>query len=515
MMETLSSGSSSSDTNTLKKKPGRKPNPASPALRKAQNRAAQRAFRERKERHILELEETSKVLREQRDKLLSENKELRSNVGVLGYEGWHLKGIVLSLQLVCMMQNVSIPNHTPYLETKYLRDSLVNTSTPEIISAYCKAKELHGLPSVDKDKQPRPPPSMASPQRGRYLSTGVIIVGRDSVRTVIGNRISTRIRATPPPQPPRQQQQQQLQTAAARRRSSAATTSSMETVEDDDDQSDNEDGRKSPTFSARPIMLTREPIPSFNLASFQTMRLRLQLQAVCDKMGDGAFELESTVLQLTVPHDLRIDLIPIASMRDRMILFHNLYDVDDCFRCLLDGMVYEAGDPLKASSWKFPVEFYEKFWFLTHDYSAEEIKTRWPGLSKENTDKLLEEVVSFAGESSPSHVGASVFPSNELATGLLPSTMANYFEDPDIFNNFNADQSNYPPSLSSDGVVSSNGSEDDLYPLEVSGLGASSHDNNDDTADPNDKSITIPAENEDIPWDEVVTLNMNDIEMTD
>jgi hypothetical protein len=32
----------------IRKKPGRKPNPASPALRKAQNRAAQRAFRERK-----------------------------------------------------------------------------------------------------------------------------------------------------------------------------------------------------------------------------------------------------------------------------------------------------------------------------------------------------------------------------------------------------------------------------------------------------------------------------------
>src|SRR3989337_2704205 len=35
-----------------RKKPGRKPNPASPALRKAQNRAAQRAFRERKEQHL-------------------------------------------------------------------------------------------------------------------------------------------------------------------------------------------------------------------------------------------------------------------------------------------------------------------------------------------------------------------------------------------------------------------------------------------------------------------------------
>ncbi|CAJ0828787.1 1339_t:CDS:2, partial [Entrophospora sp. SA101] len=41
-----------------------KPNPASPALRKAQNRAAQRAFRERKERHLHELENTIKLLRD-------------------------------------------------------------------------------------------------------------------------------------------------------------------------------------------------------------------------------------------------------------------------------------------------------------------------------------------------------------------------------------------------------------------------------------------------------------------
>ncbi|KAI9264986.1 hypothetical protein BDA99DRAFT_604302 [Phascolomyces articulosus] len=522
MLETLAISTSppsdhiSATNNASKKKPGRKPNPASPALRKAQNRAAQRAFRERKERHIIELEETSKVLREQRDRLLSENKELRSSVGVLGYEGWHLKGLVLSLQLVCLLQNVEIPNHTPYLEHGYLRESMLNTSTPEIISAYVKAKEMHGLPSTDKDKQPKPPPTMASPHRGQYLSTGVIIVGRDSVRTVIGNRISTRIRATPPPQPPRPPRQQETQVLTAsstsRRRSSMATstsiTSSMDNDEDEDDASDNEEGSKSPTFSARPIMLTREPIPSFNLASFQTMRLRLQLQAVCDKMGDGTFKLEPTVLQLTVPHDLRIDLIPVAAMRDRMILFHDLYDVDDCFRILLDGMVYEEGDPLKPSSWKFPVEFYEKFWFLTHDYSAEEIKRRWPGLKKDRVDKLLDEVVSFAGESSPLQHGR--FPSNELATGLLPPSMSNFFENPDAFNNFTIDQpSHYPPSLSSDGVFSTS-SEGDSSLME----GRLNHDTRESNTD---KSIMIPTEedNNDIPWDDVVSLNVNDVEMTD
>ncbi|KAG0298015.1 hypothetical protein BGZ98_000342, partial [Dissophora globulifera] len=44
---------------------GKKPNPASPALRKEQNRAAQRAFRDRKERHLQQLENMIRDLKEQ------------------------------------------------------------------------------------------------------------------------------------------------------------------------------------------------------------------------------------------------------------------------------------------------------------------------------------------------------------------------------------------------------------------------------------------------------------------
>ncbi|KAG0179388.1 hypothetical protein DFQ29_002150 [Apophysomyces sp. BC1021] len=59
----------------MRKKPGRKPNPAPPALRREQNRAAQRAFRERKEhkeKHMRELENTIRTLREQRNRAIKE-----------------------------------------------------------------------------------------------------------------------------------------------------------------------------------------------------------------------------------------------------------------------------------------------------------------------------------------------------------------------------------------------------------------------------------------------------------
>lgn len=76
-------------------------------------------------------------------------------------------------------------------------------------------------------------------------------------------------------------------------------------------------------------------------------------------------------------------------MRDRMILFRDFFDLDDCFRCILEGSSFAGGDPIAAASWQLPAEFYEKFWFLAHDYSCKEVKQRWPRLQAFNTDVLL------------------------------------------------------------------------------------------------------------------------------
>lgn len=347
-----------STTSSDKKKPGRKPTSTSPALRKAQNRAAQRAFRERKEKHIVELEAASKQLREQRDKLMTENKELRSHVGVLGYEGWHLKGAMLSLQLMCFMNNIAIPDHSPYLDQQ--QHSLANESIhPGVISAYNSACKRNTPPSFSSSNNKKHPPhdrkSDNKDQTQHYLSTGSILVYKDSIQTVVGNRITTRIRATPPPQPsaplppssadssmslsssssssetsetPVLKQHSMTTTTTSsssppgagqhrvsNRRASlhnndatspdctSATTGEDEHVEKrhhgviamDEDNDEDEDEA---VFSARPIMLTREPIPSFNMASLQTLQLRHKLQAASSKMESGTFVIKPTVLQV-------------------------------------------------------------------------------------------------------------------------------------------------------------------------------------------------------------------------
>uniref|UniRef100_A0A060T6M0 ARAD1C21252p n=1 Tax=Blastobotrys adeninivorans TaxID=409370 RepID=A0A060T6M0_BLAAD len=63
------------------KKPGRKPDPNEPASkRKAQNRAAQRAFRERKEKHLRDLEDRIKELENEATVANTENEFLKNQV---------------------------------------------------------------------------------------------------------------------------------------------------------------------------------------------------------------------------------------------------------------------------------------------------------------------------------------------------------------------------------------------------------------------------------------------------
>lgn len=76
-------------------------------------------------------------------------------------------------------------------------------------------------------------------------------------------------------------------------------------------------------------------------------------------------------------------------MRDRMILYRDQFDLDDCFRCLLSGSVFHGGDPAIAGNWELPSEFFEKYWFLTIDYTLRRNTNEWrklQGLKEINPD---------------------------------------------------------------------------------------------------------------------------------
>lgn len=64
-------------------------------------------------------------------------------------------------------------------------------------------------------------------------------------------------------------------------------------------------------------------------------------------------------------------------MRDRMILFRDQFNLDDCFQCLLGHSVFHGGDPAVAANWQLPPEFFEKYWFLTIDYDLRRTTNKW------------------------------------------------------------------------------------------------------------------------------------------
>ncbi|EXX55084.1 hypothetical protein RirG_228540 [Rhizophagus irregularis DAOM 197198w] len=119
-------------TTPQRKKPGRKPNPASPALRKAQKRAAQRAFRERKERHLRELENTIKTLREsQYESLIKCQREyshFRSLIEQLEAENSFLKEIAFTFE--CALNNLNGNNEATTKMKNAVSQSIPRTSVP-------------------------------------------------------------------------------------------------------------------------------------------------------------------------------------------------------------------------------------------------------------------------------------------------------------------------------------------------------------------------------------------------
>jgi hypothetical protein len=69
-------------------------------------------------------------------------------------------------------------------------------------------------------------------------------------------------------------------------------------------------------------------------------------------------------LQQAIVHDRRIDYIPGPGMRDRMILFRDHYDADECFNLLASKSIFLGGEVTNPSNWALPEEFHDKYWFL-------------------------------------------------------------------------------------------------------------------------------------------------------
>lgn len=338
----------------IRKKPGRKPNPASPALRKAQNRAAQRAFRERKERHLKDLESTIRSLRDQRNSATKEANALKKKLEAYKVENWYLKGVVLTLQLICYHRNVSIATHSPYLSDTILTE--IAKTSAHSVDAYSKACKNNNLNLKT---------SLSNETKSKLNSEN------DKEETQSHKAEDDQMDCTMNDEDSIKETTQSITTDPSHTHSGNEEDSEQPGWTSKIDESDTD---KINAVSPIPNLFSRENPLESSLDAIHYIRLKLGLKATLANNHSitdiSAARLKPTILQLAIPHDPRIDLIPTPHMRDRMIIFREQMDYDRCFSLLLNEAVYHGGDPTLSESWELPVEFFNEFWYLCIHYDV-------------------------------------------------------------------------------------------------------------------------------------------------
>ncbi|KAI8388228.1 uncharacterized protein BYT42DRAFT_528026 [Radiomyces spectabilis] len=383
----------------IRKKPGRKPNPASPALRKAQNRAAQRAFRERKERHLKDLESTIKVLREQRTSAVRDANVAKGKLDALRAENWYLKGVVLTLQFVCMHHHIHIPTHSPYLSEEALSE--MAQTAPHAIEAYVNAYTRNNInlkptmaahfanvrsPEVDYEEEEyqrrereRSNTSLESqPESGLYGGEETIDPNALHFSSPASSAFQ-RDRMGSSSEPSSMAFGEEDLLSRSYKDVDLKLPSRSPSAESGDPWSGEATIKQEPMEEHQTMaqLLHKEGQPvddskpmASSLSAIQRIRLQLRVQSTLTNVGNSAVRLQPTILQLAIPHDPRIDLIPTPHMRDRMIIFRDQMDYDRCFAMLLNGAVYHGGDPTMSASWELPAEFFSEFWYLATNYDV-------------------------------------------------------------------------------------------------------------------------------------------------
>ncbi|KAI9483400.1 MAG: hypothetical protein EXX96DRAFT_519684 [Benjaminiella poitrasii] len=366
----------------IRKKPGRKPNPASPALRKAQNRAAQRAFRERKERHLKELESMIRQLRDQRNSVTKEFNRTKSKLDAFRAENWYLKGVVLTLQFVCLYHNIHIPTHSPYLTEEALSE--MAKTTPHAIEAYVNAYTKNNInlkptmaahfanvanDSSNDDNESEDMYLASSPKDQLYHSPQKEEFDEDSLMEDHDADTDNK-------------EKNNIQTEPVNSPSGDSCNKNINTVSVSSPQSSYHKQKEEKMNSEQPS----------SISAIQHIRLQLRVQSTLSSLGKSAARLQPTILQLAIPHDPRIDLVPTPHMRDRMIIFRDQMDYDRCFAMLLNGAVYHGGDPTMSASWELPAEFFSEFWYLAINYDVSKTNTwrRMKGLPEINPKETLQ-----------------------------------------------------------------------------------------------------------------------------
>ncbi|KAG1149841.1 hypothetical protein G6F37_009166 [Rhizopus arrhizus] len=347
-----------------RKKPGRKPNPPSPAQRKAQNRAAQRAFRERKRREMKEAESNNKRYLQMRDEALKECKRLRSRVQELEYENNYLKGQLLTFKITCMAKAVDVPKFydtgfrdkmgadiVTFSKSKDIPQSLefflnhkryIISGEPDTLSSPSLSSTLSSF-SID---------DLLNPTLMQYITQPDLITEfvhhlKDIPPTSWLDQLPTEITSLIP---------SDIRNLFAPKESPESDPVS--------------DGFQPQLAVENDFWTETEATDHHKLyvpGPMPPLEAVLKMRTIKEE-GVDEYLLTPTELQRNVPHDPRIDLVPGPMMRDYMILFQDYYDANELFNYLLEHALFIGGELGNPDCWFVPPEFISQYWFLCPNY---------------------------------------------------------------------------------------------------------------------------------------------------
>ncbi|KAL7309916.1 hypothetical protein PS15m_010738 [Mucor circinelloides] len=452
-----------------RKKPGRKPNPPTIQERRAQNRAAQKAFREREQQRR---EEKEKQWRDYSEEI----KSLKKQLATVQYEAKYLKACVLHLTLACLIHRGSVPHiwtesriipsnshgeykkpvYEPYgqhimneaYQTPALLDMVLeNQCIVDFNKALFNTSQLNAFENQKKKMGNNADASALSYQD--YISQEIITINKNSQEPKKSFPRAKKQKLNPmrspsPLEPPAATPQTSLPSPPTKhskheRYSSSPTFSTLDEVPSS--SSTNTEAHEEYSASNQVLAVNRKPVigvlfepPALRtsediinmptLQALHILRLQLKLGSILGSMTPAA--LLPTALQRVIPHDIRIDYVPGASIRDRMIIFQDYYNMDDCFQFLTQNTVFMGGDVRDTRNWVIDPEYSMKFWFLSHqlvDQSYDEC------LDMTTSDILHEELCKNVDSSSETEdMEASTTPS----ASTNPTARENYQQTTNI-----------------------------------------------------------------------------------
>ncbi|KAI8093258.1 uncharacterized protein BX664DRAFT_357716 [Halteromyces radiatus] len=397
-----------------RKKPGRKPNPPSPAQRKAQNRAAQRAFRERKRREMHDAETNIKKCIQQRDQALREVNSLQRTVKQLRYENNYLKGMMLTLKLACFSHGINVPKFWNTGSTDNVGSDILSLSKTEGIPQNLEFFLDNNLHIINKSPEFVPagnsPTTSSTYQQQQQQPTNTILSTTTSNTTIPDTFMTTPsshfyptptdlssfmsptyspavvtpdfITTSTEPQQPQQQQQQQsskpmddlftLLNDPSSKTSSWSPSNTNHTFHSPHTSKLNSTmaqqhhlGSSLPTSLSDSTKHIFPPMSALDAINY--------LRRINRERSYTRSVFTPTELQRTVPHDTRIDYVPGPLIRDHMIVFQGYYDANALFSFLIKQSVFLGGELGNPDCWFVPPSFFQTYWFLMPNHRPRRI----------------------------------------------------------------------------------------------------------------------------------------------